>query len=153
MELDDGRIIAVASQPMAAGGWVVTHEDITERHRAMKELERTRNFLDTVIENVPVTILVKNATARGTQSRFSTEYLSHTQDENGVTTTVLDRLTAKLGIYPRIQGPLRGLSSQRLTGRVSFGAVGGSTVLATPETHYAFVVGEKSRLRSQLSSD
>ena len=38
-------------------------------------------------------ILVKNATARGTQTRFSTEYLSHTQDENGVSTTVRDRLT------------------------------------------------------------
>ena len=38
-------------------------------------------------------ILVKNATARGTQTRFSTEYLSHTQDEDGVTTTVRDRLT------------------------------------------------------------
>src|ERR1700759_3626986 len=37
-------------------------------------------------------ILVKNATARGTQSRFSTEYLSHTQDSDGVTTTVRDRL-------------------------------------------------------------
>ena len=36
-------------------------------------------------------ILVKNATARGTQSRFSTEYLSHVQDEAGVTTTVRDR--------------------------------------------------------------
>jgi 2,4-dichlorophenol 6-monooxygenase len=38
-------------------------------------------------------ILVKNATARGTQTRFSTEYLSHTQDDDGVTTTVRDRLT------------------------------------------------------------
>lgn len=38
-------------------------------------------------------ILVKNATARGTQSRFSTEYLSHAQDADGVTTTVRDRLT------------------------------------------------------------
>ena len=38
-------------------------------------------------------ILVKNATARGTQSRFSTEYLSHVQDGDGVTTTVRDRLT------------------------------------------------------------
>jgi 2,4-dichlorophenol 6-monooxygenase len=38
-------------------------------------------------------ILVRNATARGTQSRFSTEYLSHTQDENGVDVQVLDRLT------------------------------------------------------------
>ena len=38
-------------------------------------------------------ILVRNATARGTQTRFSTEYLSHTQDGDGVTTTVRDRLT------------------------------------------------------------
>src|SRR6202041_1852654 len=38
-------------------------------------------------------ILVKNATARGTQTRFSTEYLSHAQDDDGVTTTVRDRLT------------------------------------------------------------
>src|SRR5262249_42758517 len=61
LELADGRIIAVSSQPMAAGGWVVTHEDVTERHRAVKELERTRNFLDTVLENVPATIIVKDA--------------------------------------------------------------------------------------------
>jgi 2,4-dichlorophenol 6-monooxygenase len=38
-------------------------------------------------------ILVKNATARGTQTRFSTEYLRHVQDDAGVTTTVRDRLT------------------------------------------------------------
>jgi 2,4-dichlorophenol 6-monooxygenase len=38
-------------------------------------------------------ILVRNATARGTQSRFSTEYLSHTQDAEGVDVHVLDRLT------------------------------------------------------------
>jgi 2,4-dichlorophenol 6-monooxygenase len=38
-------------------------------------------------------ILVKNATARGTQSRFSTEYLSLTQDDESVTATVRDRLT------------------------------------------------------------
>src|SRR5215471_3549475 len=61
LDLADGRIIAVSSQPMAAGGWVVTHEDVTERHRAVKELERTRNFLDTVLENVPATIIVKDA--------------------------------------------------------------------------------------------
>jgi len=38
-------------------------------------------------------ILVKNATMRGTQTRFSTEYLSHTQDDTGVSVLVLDRLT------------------------------------------------------------
>ncbi|TQL44949.1 2,4-dichlorophenol 6-monooxygenase [Homoserinimonas aerilata] len=38
-------------------------------------------------------ILVKNATMRGTQTRFSSEYISHTQDADGVTTQVLDRVT------------------------------------------------------------
>lgn len=40
-------------------------------------------------------ILFKTACSRGTQARMSTEYLSHVQDEGGVTTTCLDRLTGK----------------------------------------------------------
>ena len=38
-------------------------------------------------------ILVKNAAARGSHVRFSTEYLSHEQDADGVTVQVRDRLT------------------------------------------------------------
>lgn len=38
-------------------------------------------------------ILVKNATKRGTQTQFSTEYLSHVQDSDGVSVRVLNRLT------------------------------------------------------------
>ncbi|MFE5142543.1 FAD-dependent oxidoreductase [Streptomyces fagopyri] len=38
-------------------------------------------------------ILVRNATQRGAHTRFSSEYLSHTQDADGVTVEVLDRLT------------------------------------------------------------
>jgi 2,4-dichlorophenol 6-monooxygenase len=38
-------------------------------------------------------LLFKTACSRGSQSRMSTEYLSHVQDEDGVTTTCLDRLT------------------------------------------------------------
>lgn len=38
-------------------------------------------------------ILVENAAKRGTHTRFSTEYISHTQDANGVTANVRDRLT------------------------------------------------------------
>ena len=38
-------------------------------------------------------ILVKNAAARGTQARFSTEYLSLAQDDVGVDVKVRDRLT------------------------------------------------------------
>jgi 2,4-dichlorophenol 6-monooxygenase len=40
-------------------------------------------------------ILFKTACSRGTQSRMSTEYVSHEQDENGVTTTCHDRLSGK----------------------------------------------------------
>lgn len=40
-------------------------------------------------------ILFKTACSRGTQARMSTEYLHHVQDEDGVTTTCLDRLSGK----------------------------------------------------------
>jgi diguanylate cyclase (GGDEF)-like protein/PAS domain S-box-containing protein len=60
-ETGDGRTIAVVNQPMEGGGWVATHEDITERRQAEKERDRIKAFLDTVIENVPVTLVVKDA--------------------------------------------------------------------------------------------
>ena len=40
-------------------------------------------------------ILFKTACSRGAQSRMSTEYVSHVQDADGVTTTCRDRLTGK----------------------------------------------------------
>jgi 2,4-dichlorophenol 6-monooxygenase len=40
-------------------------------------------------------LLFKTACSRGAQSRMSTEYVSHVQDGEGVTTTCLDRLTGK----------------------------------------------------------
>jgi diguanylate cyclase (GGDEF)-like protein len=33
-ELSDGRVVVVVNQPMAGGGWVATHEDVTEQYRA-----------------------------------------------------------------------------------------------------------------------
>ncbi len=60
IELKDGRVIAVVNAPTSDGGWVATHEDITERTRAQRELEHTRSFLDTIIENVPSAIIVKD---------------------------------------------------------------------------------------------
>ncbi|EDQ35730.1 2-polyprenyl-6-methoxyphenol hydroxylase [Hoeflea phototrophica DFL-43] len=53
----------------------------------------------TMMNDLPQTymepLLFKTACSRGTQARMSTEYLSHTQDAEGVTTTCLDRLTGK----------------------------------------------------------
>jgi diguanylate cyclase (GGDEF)-like protein len=38
VELDDGRTIAVVNVPMAGGGWVATHEDITEQRRSEMQI-------------------------------------------------------------------------------------------------------------------
>lgn len=61
VEMADGRVIAVVNQPTSEGGWVATHEDITERKRAERELVSTRSFLDMIVENVPSPIIVKDA--------------------------------------------------------------------------------------------
>jgi diguanylate cyclase (GGDEF)-like protein len=38
IELQDGRVIEVVNQPMADGGWVATHEEITERKRSEEKI-------------------------------------------------------------------------------------------------------------------
>jgi len=38
VELANGRIVAIHHQPMPDGGWVATHEDITERRLAEQKL-------------------------------------------------------------------------------------------------------------------
>jgi diguanylate cyclase (GGDEF)-like protein len=36
--LDDGRAFSVVNKPLAGGGWVATHEDVTERRRAEQQI-------------------------------------------------------------------------------------------------------------------
>jgi len=62
--LRDGHIYAVSHRPMPDGGWVATHIDITEQRRAEQELDETRKFLDSIIENIPVSVVVKDAKTR-----------------------------------------------------------------------------------------
>ncbi len=59
-QLDDGRIISVVNEPMPDGGWVSTHEDITDRKRAEQELISARSFLDSVIDNIPICLFVED---------------------------------------------------------------------------------------------
>lgn len=63
-QLGDGRTIQVCHQPMADGGWVSTHEDITEL-AATRQILDERISLQTLIDWVPDYLWVKDA-----QSRF-----------------------------------------------------------------------------------
>jgi diguanylate cyclase (GGDEF)-like protein len=38
LDLPDGRTIAISSEPMAGGGWVTMHQDITERRRVERQI-------------------------------------------------------------------------------------------------------------------
>ena len=62
--LENGRTITVVNRPMVGGGWVATHDDITEKTRAEQELDETKKFLDSIISNIPVAIVVKDAKTR-----------------------------------------------------------------------------------------
>jgi diguanylate cyclase (GGDEF)-like protein/PAS domain S-box-containing protein len=64
IETPSGRSVRIINQPLANGGWVVTHEDITEARNAEQERDRNRKFLDLIIDNVPATIVVKDARSR-----------------------------------------------------------------------------------------
>ena len=53
------------------------------------------SFMNDLPQTFMEPLLFKTACSRGTQARMSTEYLSHEQDAEGVTTTCRDRLTGR----------------------------------------------------------
>jgi 2,4-dichlorophenol 6-monooxygenase len=63
----------------------------TRRH-ADYELQSPCTMLDAP-QTITEPVIMQAAQARGAKVRFDTEYLSHVQDDSGVTTTVRDRLT------------------------------------------------------------
>jgi diguanylate cyclase (GGDEF)-like protein/PAS domain S-box-containing protein len=60
LELPNGRAWRMVDQPMANGGWIATFEDITEQRQLERERDRNREFLDTIINAVPMPIVVKS---------------------------------------------------------------------------------------------
>lgn len=74
-----GRILTWGTHPAREGEYVLASPTLN--------CDVPQNYLEP--------ILVRNATLRGTTSRFSSEYLSHEQDADGVTTRVMDRVTKR----------------------------------------------------------
>src|SRR6185312_13132205 len=55
VQASDGRIVLAKNEPLADGGWVSTHEDVTEQRRAeeeraaIRDQERRRGVIDSAI--------------------------------------------------------------------------------------------------------
>ena len=64
VESCDGRALRVTNRPVAGGGWVATIEDMTELKSFEAERERQRQFLNDVLDNVPVMVVVKDPAER-----------------------------------------------------------------------------------------
>jgi diguanylate cyclase (GGDEF)-like protein/PAS domain S-box-containing protein len=69
LELPDGRTIQIINKPMPGGGWVVTHDDITEIRRAQERIQRESNEHRRLFELSQDMILVTDR--RGTIVRVS----------------------------------------------------------------------------------
>jgi diguanylate cyclase (GGDEF)-like protein/PAS domain S-box-containing protein len=63
-ETPDGRSIRIVNQPMARGGWIAMHEDISEQRRLELERDRSQKFLNTILEHAPIPIFAKDARER-----------------------------------------------------------------------------------------
>jgi diguanylate cyclase (GGDEF)-like protein/PAS domain S-box-containing protein len=59
-DLSDGRSILIKHRKLANGGLVSTHEECTEQRKLSKELAKNRNFLESVIDNIPVCVAAKS---------------------------------------------------------------------------------------------
>jgi diguanylate cyclase (GGDEF)-like protein/PAS domain S-box-containing protein len=59
-----GRIIQIVNQPMPDGGWVATHEDITEKIAAENEIKRQEEQLNAALDNISQGVCMFDASQR-----------------------------------------------------------------------------------------
>ncbi len=59
-DLPGGKSILVRHRPLPDGGTVSTHDDCTEQMSLSRQLATTKQFLESVIENVPVCVAAKS---------------------------------------------------------------------------------------------
>jgi len=59
-ELPGGRSVLVKYFALANGGSVATHEDYSEQRKLSRELASTKQFLESVLDNVPVCVAAKS---------------------------------------------------------------------------------------------
>ncbi len=59
-ELPDGRSILVKHSALPNGGSVATHQDCSDQRQLSRQLASTKQFLESMLDNVPVCVAAKN---------------------------------------------------------------------------------------------
>jgi PAS domain S-box-containing protein len=59
-KLPNGRSILVKHVPLPNGGSIATHEDCSEQRELSRQLASTKQFLESVLDNVPVCVAAKS---------------------------------------------------------------------------------------------
>src|SRR6202158_5707019 len=59
-KLPGGRWVLARHFPLPNGGSVTTHEDCTEQRKLSKQLSSTKQFLESVLDHVPVCVVAKS---------------------------------------------------------------------------------------------
>jgi diguanylate cyclase (GGDEF)-like protein/PAS domain S-box-containing protein len=59
-ELRNGKQVLAKYFPLPNGGSIATHEDYTEQRKLSRELASTKQFLESVLDNVPVCVAAKS---------------------------------------------------------------------------------------------
>jgi diguanylate cyclase (GGDEF)-like protein len=67
-KMQNGRVIAVMHQPMKGGGWIATHEDVTEQHRSEEHIRHLARH--DALTDLPNRVLFREEMAR-VESRIS----------------------------------------------------------------------------------
>ncbi|QDM18604.1 EAL domain-containing protein [Tardiphaga sp. vice352] len=92
-ELPGGRYVRVRLNPLPNGGVIGIHEDCTEQHQLADELESTRTFLETVVDNIPVSLMVQRASdGRYLFANRNSEIILNRRREDAIGLTVADML-------------------------------------------------------------
>jgi diguanylate cyclase (GGDEF)-like protein/PAS domain S-box-containing protein len=59
-ELPDGRSVQVRYFPLPNGGSIATHEDCSEQRKLSRQLASTKQFLESLLDNVPMCVAAKS---------------------------------------------------------------------------------------------
>ncbi len=92
-ELPDDQFVHVKFSRLPNGGWIGIHEDCTQQRRMQNELASTKQFQETVLDNIPVSLMVQEvATGRYLFANRNAEVILGCRREDAIGKTVLEML-------------------------------------------------------------